>query len=227
MNKVSFTHPNKVIELAAGKKQSMNAYGKRQALGDLTFTAIPLAGEVFTFNGTAFTLIAHGATPVGNQIALGTDLTTTIDAFVAALNGSADPAVAKATYSNVGGTKLHVLFDAYGAAGNAYTLVEAGSTATASGATLTGGSDQEFDLDAETKAITTLAGTLTEFDLIAGEEGQETTVYLAVKGAGSNAQLNGTFVGGTHLTLDTVGKGAKLKWLGAAWQPLWNTGTIA
>jgi hypothetical protein len=246
MNKINFLYPSKTRELAAGQVQSAPLGGKRQALGDITFTAQPAAGETFVLKGHTFTARAAGA--VANEFNIGVSLTLSIDALVASIAAalvvenaaiaaglSAVPAVivpkvlGYATYSNVGGTKLHVLAVNYGADGNLFTLAEVSANATVSAATLTGGTDADkLDLDAETKALSTVAGTtVTEFDLPIGGEGQETTFYLASKGAGSNAQINGAFVGGTKLTLDTVGKFAKLKYLGSTWVALVSTGAIS
>lgn len=227
MFRTNFLYPSKTREIAAGKVQSDTPGGKRQAIGDITFSAIPVVTENFTINGTVFTAMTAGA--AGNQFNLGVSLTLSLDALVTVLNASAVAAVAKATYSNVGGTKLHVVYDTYGAEGNAFTLAESCATATVSGATLTGGADADkVDLDAQTKALVTAAGTtVQEWDLPAGEEGQETCYYLKTKGAGANAQVNGAFVGGTKITLDTAGKMFTAKFLNGSWQPLVNTGTLA
>jgi hypothetical protein len=228
-NKASFEHGYKIAELAAGRVQSQNLGGKRQATGDITFTGQPITGDVFTINGVAVTARTAGA--VSPDFNIGADLTSSITALVGVLNASANANLSKATYSNVGGTKLHILFDTYGSAGNAFTLAEVSASASVSAAALTGGTDADvLSLDAETKALSTVAGsTVTEFDLPAGEEGQETTLYLAIKGAGSNAQINGAFGGGTKLTLDTAGKFAKLKYFAgiAAWAQIAGTGALS
>jgi hypothetical protein len=228
-NEALLGHGEKVAALAAGRTIVKEPGGRRQALGDITFTAIPLATEVFTINGTAFTMIANGGTPVGNQIALGTNLTTTIDAMVTALNASAVVGVAKATYSNVGGTKLHIVHDAYGAVGNTFTLVEAGSTASVAAATLTGGTDADtIDLKAGMYGLITTTGTTAqEWDLPAGEEGQEVAMYLKTKATGVNAKVNGAFVGGTSITFDTAGEFFKAKFMNASWALIANTGALA
>jgi hypothetical protein len=176
-----------------------------------------------TINGVVFTAKANGA--AGNQFNVDATLTLSLDALAAVLNASTDPKVAVATYSNVGGTKLHVVYDAYDDAGNDFTL--AASVATADAKLVGGATGDKLNLDAETKALITPAGAVSEFDLPAGEEGQETTVYLATKGAGSNAQVNGAFAGGTKITLDTVGKYFRAKFLGGTWVVLNNTGTLA
>ena len=246
MKKVSFQNDDKIVELAAGKVQSQALGGKRQAFGDITFTGQPAANDTFTLNGVVFTAVA--AAPTGNQFLIGASETLSITALETVIQTASTaeaaaiaagletfpvtevtPQLTLATYSNVGGTKLHVEA-VYGAIGNTFTLAESCANATVSGATLTGGSDADhLSLDAETKALSTITGTtVTEFDLPAGEEGQETTLYLASLGAGSNAQVNGTFAGPhSHLTFSAVGQLAKLKWLGASWSVIANTGTFS
>jgi hypothetical protein len=224
-----FSHGEKTSALAAGRVLSKSAVGgRRQAYADVTFSLIPVVGETLVINGTTYTLIANGGSPTTYQIALGTNLTTTIDAIVTKLNASAVAAVAKATYSNVAGTKLHIVHDAYGTAGNAFTIAETSTVATLASATLLYGLDADtIRLQHNTYGLETVIGGLTDYDLPAGDEGQEITLYLKTKGTSSNAQVNGTFGGGTLLTFDTAGKFAKLKYMNATWQPIANTGTIA
>lgn len=225
-----FLHPGKVAALAAGKYQNFTIGGKRKASGGWTFGGQPSAADTITVNGTVFTFVASGAT--GNQINIGVDLTTTIDNAVTVLQASVVAGVAVASYSNVGGTKLRVIYDAYGDAGNAFTVAKAGTNITVINATLQGGADQDtLDLTAETYALVTSnaveASTNMEYDLPSGAEGQEVTLYFKTKGTSSNALVNGVFTGGTVLTLDTVGKFAKLKFLDGTWRVIANTGSIA
>lgn len=110
------------------------------ASGDITFSAQPAASSTVTINGTAFTFVASGAT--GNQINIGAALTNTLDNAVTVLNGSVVPGVALATYSKVGTTKLHIVNDTAGLAGNSFTLAASGtSNGTVSGTTLAGGTN--------------------------------------------------------------------------------------
>jgi hypothetical protein len=224
-----FIHPRAVADLAAGKHQSKSTlFGKRQAYGEITYSGNFSPEDTVIVNGVTFT--AKGSGAAGNQFNIAGTLTLSLDALVTVLNASADAAVAKATYAKGGSTKLTVTYDAYGAAGNAFTL--GGSVGTKSAVTLADGLDADVvSLDkSETKALVTLVGALNvinEFDLPAGEEGQEQTFYLKTKGAGANAQVNGAFVGGTKITLDTAGKMFKVKFLNASWQPIVNTGTLA
>lgn len=84
-----------------------------------------------------------------------------------------------------------------------------------------------INLEAETTAINASGADDNEFDLPAGDEGQEITLYLASKADAGGAVINGAFVGGTTITFDTVGEYAKLKFLGASWAPMHNTGVLA
>ena len=107
---------------------------------DLTFSAQPTDTSTITLAGTVWTFVS--GSPSGNQIQIAGTLALTLAAVVTALNGSAIGAIAAATYSAVGGTKLHIVFDTAGPAGNAYTVVvSAGSRATIPSATLTGGTN--------------------------------------------------------------------------------------
>jgi hypothetical protein len=149
-------------------------------------------------------------------------LTATLDAIATALNGSAVAAVAKATYANVGGTKLGVTFDAFGSVGNGFTL--AASAGTVSGATLTGGRDSD-KLDILKNSVfqlETTAGLAETFVLPDGKEGQIATVYLKTKGSGANAAVTGSFVGGSTATLDAANDYLFLQFLGGSWRPLVN-----
>lgn len=226
MDSAHLHHPAFAAALGAGRSVSAKATVGRVATGDITFTDQPAADDVFTINGVEFTAKANGAD--GNEFNIAASLTLSIDALAAVLNASTDPNVALATYSNVGGTKLHVVYDTKSADGNAFTLAETSANASVSGATLTGGAGGDaIDLKAATVALTTVAGAASDIDLPAGEEGQEVTVYLAVKGAGANAVVNGAFAGGTKVTFDTVGEYFKAKYLGASWVLMNNTGTLA
>jgi hypothetical protein len=220
------THPgSREAAIAAGKRVSHKITGGRAATGAINFTGQPAANDTFTFKGVVFT--ARPAAATGNQFNIGVSLTASIDAMAAVLNASVDPAVSLATYSNVGGTALGITTKAP-LDGATFPLAESCANATLSAATLTGGAGTDpIKLDAETYALVTIAGADMSFVLPNGEEAQETTLYLNTKGTGSNAVVSGTFIGGTTLTFDTVQKYARLKWLGAGWQLLSGTATLA
>ncbi len=113
--------------------------GTIAATGSIAFSAQPAANSTVTINGTAFTFVASGAT--GNQVNIGANLAATMTALATALNASAVPGVAVATYTGAAAA-LTILHDTVGAAGNAFTLAASTSPAsngTVSGATLSGG----------------------------------------------------------------------------------------
>jgi hypothetical protein len=104
------------------------------ATGSITFAANPSDGDTITLNGITFTFV--DAAPAGNEILIGATLADTLDNAVTALNASADPDVAAATYGDNGTDRLLVTHATAGPDGNSFTL--AASAATVSGPTLTG-----------------------------------------------------------------------------------------
>lgn len=107
------------------------------ATGDITFTLNPSAGHTITINGIVWTFVASGATTA--QTNIGGSLTATLTQLATDLNASVNAAITPATYSNVSGTKLGVVYDTVGAAGNAFTLASGNANGVVSGATLSGG----------------------------------------------------------------------------------------
>ena len=107
------------------------------ATGDITFTANPSASHTITINGIVWTFVASGAT--GTQTNIGANLGATLTQLATDLNASVNASITPATYSNVGGTKLGVVYDVVGAAGNAFTLASGNANGVVSGATLSGG----------------------------------------------------------------------------------------
>jgi hypothetical protein len=107
------------------------------ATGDITFTANPSATHTITINGVVWTFVASGAT--GTQTNIGANLAATLTQLATDLNASVNASITPATYSNSGGTKLSVVYDIVGAAGNSFTLASGNANGVASGATLSGG----------------------------------------------------------------------------------------
>ncbi len=107
------------------------------ASGDITFTANPSASHTITINGVVWTFVASGAT--GTQTNIGANLNATLTQLATDLNASVNASITPATYSNSGGTKLSVVYDTVGAAGNAFTIASGNANGVASGATLSGG----------------------------------------------------------------------------------------
>ncbi len=227
-NALNEAAPAGVQALAAGLRRVETVRGKRRASGSITFSGNFNADDTVTINGTVFTAKASGAT--GNQFNIAGSLSLSLDALVTVLNASAVAGVAKATYAKSGTTILTVSHDAFGAAGNAFTL--AASVGTPSGATLAGGADGDhggvITPLVEQSSLITAAGAAMTFPLADGVDGQEKVIYLLTKGSGANALVTGTFASAaTTLTLDTAGKWQRIRWMGGAWVSMAGTGSIA
>lgn len=70
----------------------------------VTVVSNPAVGDTVTVNGTLVTFIVNGGTPVGNQVALGTTAALTATALYTFLAASADPNIAKTTWTNPSST---------------------------------------------------------------------------------------------------------------------------
>ena len=123
------------LKLHFGAPQTTQGYA---AIGAITFAANPAANDTITVGGQVFTF--KSAAPTANQILIGATLAETIRNTVWALNESTVPAVAAASYATDRDLqKISIEHKTIGTAGNAFAI--AASVATASGATLTGGSN--------------------------------------------------------------------------------------
>lgn len=105
-----------------------------KAAGTITFSGLPVANETVTVNGVVFTFKATAAT--STEITIGADADETaanaagkIDAYNTSFDAVAVGAVVTVSAENTG------------TYGNAYTLAEAATNTTVSGATLSGGVD--------------------------------------------------------------------------------------
>lgn len=111
------------------------------ATGSFTFSDQPDANATITVGGQAFTFVS-GA-PSANQIRIGANLAETLENAVLALNASAVAGVAAASYGlDLAGTKIEIVHDTLGTAGNSFAILAGSSpasNATPSGATLSGG----------------------------------------------------------------------------------------
>jgi hypothetical protein len=138
-----------------GVTSSVSAARAPTASGWISFPVNPLAGASVTINGTVVTFVSSG--PTGNQVLIGGTTAATMANLVAFANPSLDVNISKVTLSipNVVGTKVYVVSDLAGTAGNAYTL--AASAATVSGATLTGGSGTDLSVLTNTTLSTASA----------------------------------------------------------------------
>ena len=107
------------------------------AFGYLDFASLPANNDTVTIQGTAVTFKTSGAT--GNQVNIAGTGAAMATAFASFANASVDANLSLMTYLAVG-TKVYVISDITGTAGNAYTLAKSGTNPTLSGATLAGGS---------------------------------------------------------------------------------------
>ena len=110
-----------------------------------------VAGHTITINGVVFTYRTAENTSV--DIVRDSTLSLTIDATFAKLNASVNASVDDATYAKSGTTILTITHDTAGTGGNAFTI--AASNATASGATLSGGADDESHIKQYTLTLNT------------------------------------------------------------------------
>ena len=110
------------------------------AVGSFAYTGQPTVSDIIVVDSISIAYIANGATPSGNQVALGTTVAGTVAATLAFLQTSTNATLTLMTYTAVGNT-IYVTSKATGTTGNAYTLAVSGSTPPAkSGANLAGGS---------------------------------------------------------------------------------------
>lgn len=121
--------------------------GGTPATGTVTFSGVPVANDSVTLNGVTFTFKASPASVY--ELAIPASANAAASALAAAASSVADPALASASYvANAGVVTITYGNPAiYGTTGkpsvdgNAYTLAKTGTSATVSGATLTGGVD--------------------------------------------------------------------------------------
>lgn len=112
------------------------------ASGKITLTANPAPADTLTINGIVITFVA--ATPVGNQVLIGSTVTMTACNLLQFLKLSVNPSLVLATYvlmwpGDVTKPVINVTAAAVGVAGNAFTLAAVSASITVSAATLLGG----------------------------------------------------------------------------------------
>lgn len=184
-----------------------------------TFVSRPQVGDVLTVNGVDFTWIANGATPSGNEIALGaTTLAQDLTAAAAALNASADTSVDDLTYSS-GATTLVATADA-----DAVISTDEFTTDTASATvaeTQRGVAATPLPLTSSVINLKTDAVTQDQaFTLADGLEGQLLSIFASGTPGGNFVVTPANIEGGTALTFDAAGEYAALQFLGGEWRVL-------
>jgi hypothetical protein len=155
-----------------------NSASGMAASGNITFTGQPAVGQTVTINGTAITFIANGATPSGNQVALGNTLGDTVQALATFANASVDAGLSVLAYGayppspggagqGSGANVLLIADKTVGTAGNALTLATNVTGATVSGATLSGGTASATAITGARFLTSALAGQMTKLSLSA------------------------------------------------------------
>ncbi|MFG1388810.1 autotransporter outer membrane beta-barrel domain-containing protein [Xanthobacter versatilis] len=148
------------------------------ATGSVSFTTNPSASSTITLNGTAVTFVASGAT--GNQVNIGGSLSATLASLLTLLQGSADTQLVKFTYAVVG-TSLNLTAATAGTAGNSLTIATNVSGATASGATLSGGTASGTGITLTSKYTGTFGNSI-QVTLGAGSKVGSYSVKVAAPG---------------------------------------------
>lgn len=116
-----------------------------KAAQTINFSGNVTNNDTIIFNGHTITFKTSPSGP--DEVAVGGSLATSLTNLEVLLNAHASALISVATYSE-DGTTLTITYDAFGTAGNAYTVaegVDSGLVMTVNGATLTGGVDQSLD----------------------------------------------------------------------------------
>jgi hypothetical protein len=108
----------------------------QQAAGTITFVSNPVALTTISLGGTVWTFVASGAT--GNQTNIQGTLAATLTQLVADLNSSSDPNVDQCSYV-ASATVLTITYKTPGVGGNSFAIAVTVAGASASAATLAGG----------------------------------------------------------------------------------------
>lgn len=131
----SLSHNQTNANLKSGYGGCSIGIDAQKALGTLTMTGLPSAGETFVINATACTARASGATT--NEFNIGADVTTTLDNIVSMILAGAETANVKCWK----GSASTVLFEwkTAGVSGNAIIFTTALTNTSMTGTGLLGG----------------------------------------------------------------------------------------
>lgn len=113
--------------------------GGTAATGTVSIAAQPTAAQTVVINGVTFTF-RTGSAPLAEDVLIGATAAATVQNLADKLNASTNPKVAVANYT-VATTTMTVTYGVKGTAGNSFTLAAGTSSATVSGAALTGGTN--------------------------------------------------------------------------------------
>lgn len=224
-------------EIRAGKTGTAEVLtqGGVKASGGVTYALIQVEGDTVTLNGiyAKYTAAASDATKAGTVgdpllINIKASLTLTLDEAVIVLNAAAHAGLAVATYTNVGGLVLTIIYDTFGTAGNAYTLV-ASAGGTVSAATLTGGQDMGIiSVSTEPTRINLTQAVDQYFTLADGDQAQRKLIYLATKSGAGNAIITpANLAAGTTITANAATEYSVLRFMGTEWFQTAGTAAVA
>jgi phage tail sheath protein FI len=123
-----------------------------QAQGQIIFNAQPGVGTNIAISSQPVTFIAHGGTPAAYQVALGVNLSETLDNLVTYLMGAtaqSDPNLGLCTYVKAASTYLSLLITSVAAAAAANDItITTNVTGAQCSPTLQGGADAEISTQA-------------------------------------------------------------------------------
>jgi hypothetical protein len=122
-----------------GPTSEVGYAGPPTAVGFADFTGVPTASDTLTIDGTVITFIANGDSPTSGEVAVGTDVPSTLTALLTYLNASVDTNIVKCDYFSDGVAKIYLAAVTPGTGGDAYTLAKSSTAITLSGSTLAGG----------------------------------------------------------------------------------------
>lgn len=224
-------------EIRAGKTGTAEVLtqGGVKASGGVTYALIQVANDTVTLNGiyARYTAAASDATKAGTVgdpllINIKASLTLTLDEAAIVLNAATHAGLIVATYSNSAGTKLAVVYDTFGIAGNTYTLAaSAGGTVTA--ATLTGGQDMALVSITTEPTRFNLSQAVDQYGtLAAGDEAQCKLIYVGTRsGAGNFIVTPSSITGGTIITFNAAGMWCELRYIAGVWVKTAGTATVS
>jgi flagellar hook-associated protein 1 FlgK len=205
--------PLTIVNIAAAKDIKIasvsDAIELNKASGSVTFSSNPALNDTIILNGVTYTFVDTSS--ANTNVKRGATVGETINNLVNVLNSSTNTSISAATYSAASST-LNIKFDKAGTSGNSYSLNVSGSTvASASGSTLSGGTDAtgDFDFDFDLSNLST-DGKPIKFDVnsIALNSDAASTVTFTdttiQAGQRIRTNLNGSTNGSLSVNLDAL-----------------------
>lgn len=197
--------------------------GGTKASGSISFSAVPTSGDTITVGTVAFTFRSAATyTGLSTEILIGSTLDETLDNAIGALNnvsGNLSAAnqllLAPATYERLGNT-IQINYKSVGTNGNAFAI--AASAATASAATLSGGTSKIAIDTTNISNNDAFTGTISGFNAIYNGNADKLTLEVTVGNytysgvvsdttprSSSTIRLSSTQSGGGYFEFDLSG----------------------